>query len=282
MINMMKADFYRIFRGIGIYIGIAIMLLIIGISVYVIEPGSLGATTTAYESSSESYSTPMNDMTYDEIQNFSMTEYRKAMLKTDGFELDKALLANNMNLYYVFIFVAALAVAVDFSGGSVKNTLSSAISKRKYFISKFLFTTLVCLLIFFANTYLAHFAIIIFDNEKFVTSLGMVTKVSLTQLPAILALISILNGIAFIAKKTSIFNTISIPLVMVFQFLMGAAVSIFNIDSKYTQYEFQTMLSRLANNPSHSYMVNSYIICAVVIVVSTAIGYLSFRKSEIK
>lgn len=173
-------------------------------------------------------------------------------------------------------------MAVDFSGGSVKNTLSSAISKRKYFISKFLFTTLVCLLIFFANTYLAHFAIIIFDNEKFVTSLGMVTKVSLTQLPAILALISILNGIAFIAKKTSIFNTISIPLVMVFQFLMGAAVSIFNIDSKYTQYEFQTMLSRLANNPSHSYMVNSYIICAVVIVVSTAIGYLSFRKSEIK
>jgi ABC-type transport system involved in multi-copper enzyme maturation permease subunit len=276
---MIKADFYRIFRGIGIYIGIGIMLLIIGISVYAIEPGSLGTTATP---SNESYSTPIDNMTTEELQNFNMTDYRKLMLKSDGFELDRAMLANNMNLYYVFIFVAVLAVAADFSLGSVKNTLSSAISRNKYFLSKTLFTTLVCLLIFFANTYLSHFAIIAFDNEKFTASLGTITKVSLMQLPAILALISILNGLSFVVKKTSIFNTIAIPLVMIFQLLLSFTIKIFNIDEKYMSYELQTMLSKLAYNPSDSYLVHSYIICFVLIAVFTALGYFSFRKTEIR
>jgi ABC-type transport system involved in multi-copper enzyme maturation permease subunit len=278
MINMIKADFYRIFKGIGIYIGIGIMLLIIGISVYVIEPGSVGMVSATSE---ETYSSPIEDMSYEEIQNFTMAEYRKAMLKTDGFALDREMLANNMNLYYVFIFVAALAVAVDFSGGSVKNTLSSAISKNKYFASKSLFTTIVCLLIFFANTYISHFAIIIFDNEKFVASLGTVTKVSLMQLPAILALISILNGLAFTLKKTAFFNTASIPLVMVFQTVMGFVSAFVDIE-KYTDYELQLMLGKLAYNPSDSYILHSYIICFVIIVVFTAMGYFAFKKSEIK
>jgi ABC-type transport system involved in multi-copper enzyme maturation permease subunit len=205
------------------------------------------------------------------------------MLESDeGFELDKSMIANNINLYYVFIFVVALAVAVDFSNASIKNTLSSAISRRKYFISKTLFSTIVCLLIFFANTYISHFSIIIFDNENFVSSIGTITKVTLVQLPAILALISILNGIAFTVKKTSIFNTVTIPLVMVFQLLLNLVISLFDIDEKYMNYELQTMLGKLAYNPSNSYITNSYIICAVIIVAFTAMGYISFKKSEIK
>jgi ABC-type transport system involved in multi-copper enzyme maturation permease subunit len=276
---MIRADFYRIFKGLGIYIGIAIMFLIIGISVYTIEPGSLGTTVTV---SDDSYSTPLEEMSYDEMQNFTMTDYRKLMLKTDGFELDRAMLANNMNLYYIFIFVSALAVAVDFSGGSVKNTLSSAISKRKYFVSKTLFTTLLCLLIYFANTYISYFAIKIFDNSKFVSSLGTVTKISLVQLPAILALIAILNGIAFAVKRTAIFNTVSIPLVMVFQLVLNMLITVFGVDEKYMNYELQTMIGKLAYSPSDSYVMHSYIICLAIIVVFTAVGYFAFKKSEIK
>jgi ABC-type transport system involved in multi-copper enzyme maturation permease subunit len=276
---MIRADFYRIFKGLGIYIGIAIMFLIIGISVYTIEPGSLGTTVTV---SDDSYSTPLEEMSYDEMQNFTMTDYRKLMLKTDGFELDRAMLANNMNLYYIFIFVSALAVAVDFSGGSVKNTLSSAISKRKYFVSKTLFTTLLCLLMYFANTYISYFAIKIFDNSKFVSSLGTVTKISLVQLPAILALIAILNGIAFAVKRTAIFNTVSIPLVMVFQLVLNMLITVFGVDEKYMNYELQTMIGKLAYSPSDSYVMHSYIICLAIIVVFTAVGYFAFKKSEIK
>lgn len=282
MINMIKADFYRVFKSIAIYIGIAIMLFIIGSSIYLVQPGNIGTINVNTVSTNETYSSPLDDMTLIEMQNLNISDFRKAMLKSEGYELDRNILAQNINLYYVFIFVAALAVAVEFSGGKVKNTLSSAISRNKYFASKTLFVTLICLLIFFANTYITYFANIIFNNKNVASSLGTVTKITFMQLPAILALVSVLNGIAFITKKTSFFNTISIMLVMVFQLLLNFAVMLFDIDEKYANYELQIMLGKLANNPSHSYMAHSYVICAVIIIVCNLLGYLSFKKSEIK
>lgn len=142
MINMVKAELYRIFRGVGIYIAIAAMLLLIGLSIYSVGAGSIGV----HIDTTQSVDSPLNDMSYDEIQVMSTSEYRKAMLKSEGFELDRDILSCNMNMYYVFIFVVALAVAVDFSAGSVKNTLSSAISRKRYYLSKLIFITFCCLL----------------------------------------------------------------------------------------------------------------------------------------
>lgn len=39
MINIIKADFYRVFKSIAIYIGIVVMLFIIGTSIYAVQPG---------------------------------------------------------------------------------------------------------------------------------------------------------------------------------------------------------------------------------------------------
>ncbi len=282
MINIIKADFYRVFKSIAIYIGIVVMLFIIGTSIYAVQPGNIGTINVNSVSTNETYSSAMTDMTVTELTSLSLTDFRKIMLKAEGYELDRDILAQNINLYYVFIFVAALTIAVEFSGGKVKNTLSSAISRNKYFASKTLFVTLLCLLFFFANTYITYFANIIFNNKNLASSLGTVTKITLMQLPAILALISVLNGLAFITKKTSYFNTISIMLIMIFQLLLNFAIKLFNIDEKFANYELQIMLSKLANNPSHSYIVHSYIICAIIIIVCNLLGYLSFKKSEIK
>lgn len=62
----------------------------------------------------------MNDMTVTELTGLSLTDFRKIMLKAEGYELDRDILAQNINLYYIFIFVAALTIAVEFSGGKVK------------------------------------------------------------------------------------------------------------------------------------------------------------------
>ena len=42
MINMIKADLYRITRNIAFYIAIGLVLLMIGVSIYLIQPGSVG------------------------------------------------------------------------------------------------------------------------------------------------------------------------------------------------------------------------------------------------
>lgn len=278
MINMIKADFYRLIRSKGIYIAIFILLLMIGVDIYTVQPGSIALQiNTGIEAENE-----LTDMSDAEYQALSMGDLRKIMLNTKGYAFDKDMLATNMNMYYLFIFVAAIVIAVEFSGNTVKNTLSSAISRRKYFLSKAVTVNIGCLVIFFLNTYIMYFGNILFNNKNLASSLGEVTKITLLQLPPILTLISILTGLAFMLKKTSIFNTIAIPLAMVFQLLLSLLTTLFKIKEEWLEYELQTMLVKLTGNPSHSYLWHSYLLCAVIIVVFYLAGYLFFKKSEIK
>lgn len=278
MINMLKADFYRTIRSKGIYIAIFILLLFIGIDIYMVQPGSVALQiNTGVEIENE-----LNDMTSEELQALSMSDIRDIMLNTKGYALDKDIIARNMNMYYIFIFVAAIVVAVEFSGSTVKNTLSSAISRHRYFISKVVFANICCLALFFLNTYIMYFANILFNNKNLASSLGTITEVTMLQLPPILALASILTGLAFILKKTSVFNTVAIPLTMVFQLLLNLFASLFKIKEEWLDFELQRMLVNLTNNPSASYVQHSYLVCAVIIVVFYLAGYLSFKKTEIK
>ncbi len=282
MINMIKADSYRVFRSVGLYIAIAFMLLMIAMSVYTVEPGSLGMVSVGDVSYEEYYNTAADELTERELAEMSLGEYREFRLKSEGYELDRDIIGHNMNLYYVFIFVAAIAITSDFSAGSVKNTLSSAISRRRYFLSKTVFVTVCCLLLFFLNSYITYFSNLFLNGKNLASSLWTVTRISLLQLPPVLALVSILTGLAFMLKKNAAFNMIAIPLVIVFQLLLALAVRFFGSIDKYICYELQSMFGRLANKPSESYLWNSYAVCAVIIVVFMLVGYLSFRKAEIK
>lgn len=283
MINMIRADFYRLIRSIGFYVAILILLMIIGISIYFVEPGYVGMSGSAQSAEAPpEIQNELDEMSHEEIQALSSSEFREIMLKTEGYEFDRALLSANMNLYYLFIFFAAIILTVDFSGSSVKNTLASAISRNKYYFAKLSFISICCTAILFLNTYIVYFANIWFNNKNLASSLGTVTQISLLQLPAMLALASILTGIGFMVKRTAIFNTITIPLIIVFQVVLNLAAAIFKMKEEYLYYEFQLMIERLAYNPSDSYIVHSYLVCAVVIIVFNVLGYLSFKKAEIR
>ncbi|MDE6848499.1 MAG: hypothetical protein K2J44_04025, partial [Ruminococcus sp.] len=190
--------------------------------------------------------------------------------------------AQNMNLYYIFIFIVAIVISADFSSKGVKNTLSSTISRKKYFLSKILFVNLLCLVLFFLNTYLAHFGNIIFNSKEISASLGTITKTTLLQLPPMLASVSILTGFAFILRKNSLFNTVTIPLILVFQIILSTSVMLLKIPEKFLNYELQSMFMSLAHNPSNKYISNSCLVCAIVVISFNVIGYMCFKKSEIK
>ncbi len=289
MINMIKADFYRVFRGAGIYIGLGLLLLLIAMSVYDVSPGYVGVSggLTGDESDGEgtvpSGGNPMIEgMTYEEVSAMSVSEYRKLKLTAVEYELDRDILGSNINLYYVFIFLAAVVVTADFSAGCTKNTLSSTVCRRKYFVSKVITVFLLALLLFFLNTYLVYFFNLIFNGRNFTSSLWTVTKISLLQLPPMLALVCVLLGIAFSVKKTSLYNTIAIPLDVVLQLVLMAAVQLFGAPSKIFSYLFQNMFDMLAGEPAGRYLLESYGICAAVAVVFITVGYLAFQKAEIR
>lgn len=285
MINMLKADVYRLIRSKGFYIAMLILMVTIGISIYFVGPGYIGFNDsggTMDDNVSAQLQSAMSQLSEEEQESVSISKFREIMLSIKGYELDREILSVNMNLYYIFIFMAAIILTVDFSGGSVKNTLSSAISRNKFYLSKLCLITLCCTAILFLNTYIVHFATIIFDGENLAASIGTVTKVTLLQLPPTLALASILTGIGFMTKKTSLFNTITIPLILVSQIVLRIAALLFDIKEEFMYYEFQQMLRKLAANPTESYILNSYLVCAGIIVVFNLLGYLSFRKAEIK
>lgn len=278
MINMIRADFYRVIHSKGIYIALFILLLLIGIDVYMVHPGSIAlgiGTETVVESE-------MADMPIEELRDLSIGDIREIMLNTKGYVLDRDVLACNMNLYYLFIFVAAIVIAAEFSGNTIKNTLSSAISRRRYFLSKVFFVNICCLVIFFLNTYIMYFANILFNSKELASDLGTITKVALLQLPPILALVSILTGLAFVLRKTAVFNTVVILLAMVFQLLLNLAAMVFKFKEEWLGYELQRMLVNLTHDPTQSYVLKSYLVCAIIFVVFYLAGYLAFKKSEIK
>ena len=136
MLNMIKADLYRINKNIAFFIAIGLVLLMIGVSVYMVQPGSVGQASVGDISTTDYMNdgNGIDDISMEEAKKLSMHDLREMSLNSEGYKFDKNFLAANMNLYYIFIFVAAIAITVDFSAGSVKNTLSSAINRKKYFI----------------------------------------------------------------------------------------------------------------------------------------------------
>lgn len=276
MINMMRADFYRLVRSKVFYITIVVMLLMIGCSIYFVQPGQImvfGISET---------DTGISSQSLDEAASLGMSELRELMLHAEGYQLDKDILAANMNLYYIFIFIAAIVLTVEFSSGGVKNTLSSAISRNKYFFSKILFVNICCVALFFLNTFIVYYSNIIFNSRNLASDIETVTKISLLQLPAILAFISVLMGIGFIVKKTAGFNTITILFMTIVQLLFTLCIKVFKMKETFMDYEFQTMISKLANDPSDTYILHSYLYCAAVIVIFNLLGYMFFKKAEIK
>lgn len=283
MFNMIKADSYRITKSIAFYIVAAIIFALAAVSIYLVSPGTIGQANIGDISTAQySQETPLDDISFEEMQDLTPKDMRKIMLETENYELDREILAMNMNLYYCFIFIAALIITVDFSSGSAKNTLSSAISRNKYFISKTAIVFGICIFLFFLNTYVVYFGNMIFNSGKVSSDLWTVTKVSLLQLPPMLALMSILTGIAFAVRKTAVYNMITIPLVMVFQLILGVLIKIFDLKSKIADFELQIMIGKLSADPSDKYIIQSCIVCTVIIIAFLSLGYASFRKSEIK
>ena len=277
MINMIKADFYRISKSVVIYIAFAFIIFMAAADIYFVEPGSVGV----YVSTESVIENELSEMTREELNDLSSKEFREIMLRTQGYKLDKDVLATNINLYYVFIFVAAIAITVDFSGSCVKNTLSSAISRKKYFLSKLITVSICCLAFLFLNTYMIYFSNIIFNNKNLASDIGTVTKITLLQIPPMLALVSILTGFAFMLRKTAIFNTVTIPFFMIIPLLLNLTVFMKIPESVY-DLELQRMISKLAFDPSAEYVLKSYAVCAAIIILFNLAGWFAFKKAEVK
>lgn len=278
MINMMKADLYRIFRGIGIYIAIAMVIIMSGISIGMKEPGYIGNASMTYEETTVEEET--NNGLSVEVQKDAAPEQNPEQKL-----LVRSILAANINLYYPLIIVVFVILMSDFSNKTLKNTLTSAVSKRKYFAYKLIMSLgFSALFIIFGNLF-AYVLNLLVNGKEYTEPISNILKATFLQMPMLLGIVSFLVFIGFLTQRTAVYNAISISFIMLFQIILGAVFRLTESEliGKYLEkYELQAALNRLAYFPENKYCLICLCIGIFEIIVSAAFSYLIFKKSEIK
>ncbi len=277
MINIIKSDLYRILKGKAIYIVLTIITILIMVSVVGLSAGTIGLSfDTGSDTSDVGLATEVNNAK-------TLGEYRRIIKNSGAFALDKEIIGTNTNLYYFFIVITVIVLAADFSVKSIKNTISSAISRKEYYFSKLLLVLGLSTFLVLFNNYGAYLLNLIINGKAFSTPLLEFTKLTIMQLPLLYGIISLLVCLAFVFKKVSLFNSISIPLIVIVQIIMISVTNLFKLNATWiNDYEIQTALMKLVNNPTNKYAVSCAILGVMYIIIFNIIGYYSFKKAEIK
>lgn len=274
MMNIMRADLYRILKGKGIYICILAIIALCSVSIYMRTPGHMGLNGGV--TSSEAVK---------ELEGVSNPEDLRNLTDADTFALDEAMMQVNGNLYYPMIFVVFAVLCMDLSNHTAKNVISTNVSRKTYYISKLIMSCVLSVFLLAFSTYFGYFGNIIFNNPTHVSSLLDITIILIRQIPIFCGIISVLIMIATLTQRTSRFNGISILLVMITQMILGLLITILNIDgTMIMQFEFETIIRSLAvvGGISAKTLAIGIGTGAVLFVGSTVIGLSYFNKCNIK
>ena len=251
MINMFRAEFYRLTKSRGFYIFWICAVFSFMVSVIYHEPGgiSLGA--------------PL--------------EY------SDETKMDIVQTAMNLTYYFLLIIPVFCIISSEYSEHTIKNTITSAISRSKYYVSKYAFTLVYSLLSFLIANYLFYFINRAVNGSKYSSSFGEYSKALFGQLPLFIAIVSLFIFLAFLLRKGAAFNAVTIiapiaytSLALVLYGIKGTK----KIAEKLLTYEVSTMISKLALECTDSYRTKCYIVSAVLTVLSFVLGYVLFTKRE--
>ena len=279
MLNIIKSDLYRIFRGKSIYVAIIIILILASVSCFAMSPGHIGIASSSIEETDYD-----NEELLEKVyETDSIMETREIMKEYGSFPLDKSQLGANANLYYFFIIVVVIVLVTDLSNSTAKNTLSSAISRKKYYFSKLITCLGLGTVLILINNYGSYVINLIMNGKEFSAGILEITKLTILQLPILYAIISMLVCIGFCFRKTGTFNSITIPLIMVVQLVIMGVATLFHLDgANILNYEFQYIIGNLVANPSNTYILKTLVLAIFYIIAFNVIGYSVFRKTEIK
>lgn len=248
MLNIIKADLFRIFKGKGIYVFLLAIIALCSVSIYLRSPGHIGISGGL---TSNSEVTKEDDLATPE-------DVRKVAGESNEL-LDEGMMKVNGNLYYVLIFVVFAVICVDLANHTAKNVISTDVSRTTYYFAKLLLTWGLGIAIIAISTYLGYFGNIIFNAPS--------------------------HYIAAITQKTSRYNAIAIVLVMVSQMLLMTIITVFNIDgSIIMQFEFETILRDMAviGQIEIKTLLTGILTGIGLIIASSMIGVTYFKRYNIK
>ena len=264
MLNLMKADMYRIVRGKGLYIIFGLAALFIALTVFVFRSVAIVLG----------------------VANVDPMDFERAAYLT-GADASLLALGNVSNSMYLFLIVPFIVVAMaGFSSGAVKNELSAGIGRGKLYGAKWMLSVLVGLVFLIFNMVLTVVLALLVDGlgDWGYGHLANVLQSFGLQVLVMSALMSVGIFIAFVTRKTAA----TLGIFLAFVFVPGALASIlamaFDWAARYAYYDLTAQFAFFANVAmiDRLQIVRGVVLAVGFIVVPTVAGLAIFRRAEIK
>ena len=191
MLNIMRADLYRLFRSKGFYITTALFLMFIFMQITAGNAGGVGAVPVAVIDGSDSV---IGITAHAELAEFTgITAPFHMMVSTD------------VLLFFILPLIIFIA-ADDFSARTVKNVLSNGVSRIKYYTAKLILSCIFCIIILSLNIVIPIIAGTIqngFGGEFNTEFIRLVLRPFAAQLFMCLAVTCVGIFFVFVTKRTA-------------------------------------------------------------------------------
>ena len=269
MINIIRADLYRIVRGKAVYITFAVMMLVVLLSVFVFRamPSVTIAETEAMAHMNES----------------SMPELPDAM---NGAFAARMVMSSMETMVYFFLpLIIAVAMAM-FSTGAVKNELSTGLDRTKLYFSKFVLSFALCVVFMLLYVFSTVLLATLLDGIGYWGDglLLDLLKDFGALMPLVLAFNSVGMFFCFVTRRTAAVNGLYIALLLVPTIVVSLLSLAFPEAVRYFDYDLFNQFHILlpVSNLTATELARSFAVCLAFIVVPTLAGVGLFRRAEIK
>lgn len=250
MKGIIRSDIYRLVHSKGFYIYWLIIAFVYGITVKVRSPGGI------------------------------IFGYRPDI---SGFKTDIGQIAFGFNYYFFMIMPVFIIVLSDFSLDTIKNTISSGVSKTRYFAAKYVFTVAFVLCSILLASCAFYFTYRLVNGADESSAFSDFIKYTLMQLPIFAAIASAFIFLAVLSRKAAVFNSVTCITPLVYMFAAGVTTLL-----KYekatrilARYEVGRMLASVVENDD-DHLTRIYIISAAAIVITFVGGLALFKKRDVK
>ena len=277
MLNLIRADIYRIARGKALYITLAALLAVSILNIVGWQSGELGAFVILDEHGNEIRQAVILDAYDVEIRS----------IEVSGVAIPLAL-AQSMETFAFFILPVIVVVAgTIFSHGTVKNDIAFGISRTKLYFSKLLLSADVCILmlLFYIGVSMIIATIIGgFGGPAPAGHWVELIQIFSAQLLLLLALTSIGVFLAFVTKWTSIVIAAYLAFLLVPPLVISSLSFANESLARLFEFDMLSNIMMLGNLPN---MDTSDILRALglgvfYLLASTIAGVAIFRRVEIK
>ena len=261
MINLLKADLYKLFKNKSFYICLILSILF-------------------------SYMTTMMNFAYNSFSNAQSMYSLLQMPELNGIYMLKTSFGVGMLFYSIFI---AIFIASEFSWQTIKNIVSRGFSREKIYISKLISCSLTSIIITFSYVLVAILYATIKSGfgklpSHFVLSLikmillECLVVISITSL--FVMIVFLIKGIAGSVATNLLINFFSGDLIVIAITLLLEKILKKDIDvGKYWLFSYNNIFGSFSLN--NDVIFRGIIVCVLSFIVFTAIGIISFKKRDI-